>query len=123
MNVAEIIAFQIKTIDPLAFFSWGTTDLTEFSPTEEHLGALRFKVRNFVTFKGSAFVRVTLNFDDTYTVKLYKHRNYTKTLRTKVLEDNYSPKDLERIITELSGIYADQLVPTIDTILGERTKG
>jgi len=119
MSVGKIISRQINTIDPMAFFAWGSSDLVAFPENENDLGALRWKVRNCRTFKGTAFVKVTLDFDDTYNVKLYKHRNYTKALRAKVLEGTFKETDLERVIDVRSDVYVDQLVQTIDDMLGE----
>jgi hypothetical protein len=103
----------------MAFFAWGSTDLIGFPATETDSGALRFKVRNCATFRGTAYIKVTLEGDDTYTVKLYKHRNYTKSLRRKVLEGTFEQSDLERIINEVKGVYAEDLVNVIDDLCGE----
>lgn len=119
ISVANIIAKQINTMDPMAFFAWGSSDLQGYSETKVDMGALRWKVRNCRTFKGTAFVKVTLDFDDTYSVKLYKHRNYTKALRAKVMDDTFKESDLEKVITQHKGIYVDQLIETIDNMLGE----
>jgi len=122
MSVGKIISKQINTIDPMAFFTWGSSDLVAFPENENDRGALRWKVRNCRTFKGTAFVKVTLDFSDTYSVKLYKHKNYTKALRAKVLEGTFNEADLERVIDERSDVYVDQLVQAIDDMLGEETK-
>ena len=116
LTVANTIKFQINTLDPMAFFAWGTKDLVGYPASDTDLGALGFSVRNCPNIKGVGHVKITLNFDDTYTVKVYKLKNYTKKLREAVL--NGEEVDLETIIDQGSYVYADQLVKLIDGIVG-----
>jgi len=122
MSVAQTIAKQINGMDPMAFFAWGTSELTAFSESEDDLGALRFKVRNCRNFRGTAFIKVTLDFSDTYTVSLYKHKNITKSIKAKMLEGDwkYDEKDFINEISTEKDVYFDQLVTVIDKIVGEK---
>ena len=120
-ETASTIIHQIKSIDSVALMCWGSSDFTIVNGGESHLGGLRFVVRNCRTFKGTAFVKVTLDFNDTYTVKLYKHKRLTKKLRTKFIDDpDFKPADFENVIGEVSGVYNDMLVDIIDSLTGER---
>jgi hypothetical protein len=121
-TTAKTIIQQINGLDPMAFSAWGTSALTSFSCSEDDLGSLRFTVRNCSNFKGTAFIKVTLDFNDTYTVRLYKHRNHTKALKAKMLADEfvYTEDEFINVLAQESGVYFDQLVDTIDRIVGEK---
>lgn len=114
--VANTIKYQINTLDPKAFWAWGTTDLVGYPETDKDLGALGFRVRNVPNIKGIASVKITLEFNDTYTVKVYKIKSFTKSLREKVLAGE--EVDFETVIKLIPDVYAAELVSVIDGILG-----
>lgn len=116
IEIANTIKYQINTIDPRAFWAWGTSDLVGYPASDEDLGALGFRVRNVPNIKGVANVKITLEGNDTYTIKVYKLKNFTKTLRAKVLAGE--EVNLETVIEEVSDVYAEDLVRFIDKILG-----
>ena len=120
-QLAETIIAQIRALDRVALMCWGSSDFLVMTESEKNLGGLRFTVRNCRTFKGTAFVKVMLDFNDTYTVTLYKQKRLTKKLRTKFIDDpDFKPADMFDIIGEVSGVYNDMLVDIIDGLTGER---
>lgn len=116
ISVAKTISYQINTLDPRAFFTWGAHDLLGIPESNENLGALEFKTRNIPNFRGTVFINISLEGNDTYTVEAFKRKNFTKKLREKIL--NGEDVDLKKQLALVKDIYADQLVSIINEILG-----
>lgn len=99
MTVPETILHQIKAQDPRALWAWGARDLV--GDKNKKLGALTFTVANNPKVKQTARVEIVLDYDDTYTVSVYKIR-----------------KCQRRDVKVVEGVYFDQLIEIIDDILG-----
>ncbi len=120
-ELAQTIINQIKATDFWALGSWGSSNYLALPENDKNYGGLRFEVRNCRTFKGKAFVRVELDFNDTYTVKLYKIKNLTAKLKRELwAKPEFDPKDMEVVIGEHKDVYNDQLVQIIDSLTGEK---
>ena len=116
IETANTIKKQINGTDRWAFGAWGTTDMYGIPASDENLGALVFKVSNNPKTKGRANVEITLEYNDLYTVRVYKLKNYTKAMKAKVLAGE--EVNLEKEVERVEGVYFDQLVDVIDGILG-----
>lgn len=116
ITVAKTISYQINTLDPRAFFAWGAHDLLGIPESSENLGSLEFKARNIPNFRGRVFVNISLKGNDTYTIEVFKRKNFTKKLREKIL--NGEDVELKKELALVKDIHADQLVSIIDGILG-----
>lgn len=57
MSIAETIRDQIRTIDPMAFGAWGTTNLTNMGD------GLKFKTTGMVKWKGYVYVKYDYGAD------------------------------------------------------------
>lgn len=86
MSIAKTIRDQI-TFNTLLCI--GANTLYTLQPTDKHLGGLTFKVGRNPKLKQGGRVTVTLDFNDTYTVKIESARG--------------------KVVLETSGIYCDQL--------------
>jgi hypothetical protein len=104
MQVAQTILDQIKAGDILALARWGVLPKKIFAikPANKHSGGLAlYTLQNLR-------IEITLEFSDTYRVRLYNQR-------TK------EPK----LMGDLDDVYCDTLVPHIDSLVDEafRTLG
>jgi hypothetical protein len=93
MNTAQIILSQIKALDPMAMFAWGSKDMIRITD------GLKFKTSGMVKWKG--YVEVTLNGRDLYDIDFYKIRD-TKLTYTEQATD----------------VFVEDLVRTIDSVVG-----
>jgi hypothetical protein len=93
MSVAKTIRHQIVAQDRMAMFAWGAKDLVA------HPTGLSFKSSGLATWKGTVFVHYNEGADD-YTVEFFKIRKAEKKI-TKVVR----------------GVYCDQLVSVIDSVV------
>jgi len=92
-----------NTIDGRAFDSWGSYNFVGSNSDEKtHDGFLMFQVSNNPKVKGKAKVKISLLFNDTYKIEIFK------------IKRDFSTKT----IYEQDGIYYDQLVDIIDDVLG-----
>ena len=98
--VGKTILEQIKGMDSRALWAWGSKDFISAKESSKNLGYLEFKCTNNPNYK-SIKIRITLEFNDTYTVMAYTMYKY-------------EPK-IKHIIRD---VYFDSLVETIDEILG-----
>jgi hypothetical protein len=98
-SVATIIRDQIRALDPRAMMAWGTKKL--ISNPKDKLGSLILSVGGCPKVKQRAFIRIALDFNDTYIIEAYRIRGVDK-----------------KVIAYHEGIYCDQLVEVIDEILG-----
>lgn len=94
MTIAKTILSQIKTIDPMATFAWGAKDFVNMGD------GLKFKTSGMVKWKG--YVYVKYNHDtDLYDIQFYRLRN------CEIKTDK-----------NMIGIYAEDLVNIIDSVVG-----
>lgn len=94
MTVAQIILDQIKAIDPMARFAWGTKDMVNTG------NGLKFKTSGMVKWKG--YVHITLDeAQDLYNIDFFKLR------KTEIV-----------YTSQLKGVFAEDLVNLIDEIVG-----
>ena len=107
MRTADIILDQIKTIDSRALWAWGAKKLVAGEPTKDHDGFLQFTVVNCPNVPQNTTVRITLGYDDVYTVKIFKSRKIRGKMEVK-----------ETVFCEAEGVYVDMLIETIDRIVG-----
>jgi hypothetical protein len=66
MSIANIINDQIKCLDPMAFWAWGTKNKVALRE------GLKFKTSGMVGWKGE--VRITLNGSDLYDIAFVRVR-------------------------------------------------
>lgn len=92
MNVAQIILAQLGGSRFVAMT--GAKNLIATGQDEKQLGALSFRLPRGFAKNGINYVRVTLDFDDTYTV-----------LFAKFNTRSYEVKK----VSEFSGVYNDML--------------
>jgi len=106
-TTAETIWNQLNTMDKMAVWAWGTNKLVASKPTKDHNGFLEFRVVNCPNVVNGTRVRITLEYNDTYTVKAYTVRK----VRGKA---DYATK----VYCEAEQVYVDMLIETIDRIVG-----
>ena len=94
MNTATIIRDQIKAIDPMALFAWGAKDMVAMRD------GLKFKSSGMVKWKGYVYVKYDEG-QDLYNIDFFKIRKY---------EIKY--------VEQLQGVFAEDLVNTIDSVVG-----
>ncbi|MBN2768437.1 MAG: hypothetical protein JXQ68_04995 [Campylobacterales bacterium] len=97
MDIAQNILDQIRTLDHMAIFAWGTSKVNSIPESEEHLGGLKLLVQNNPKIKERATVEITLNGSDLYDIKVYSDKGL-----------HYDERDL----------YCGDLVIAIDEALG-----
>jgi len=109
MNVPETIIEQLNSMDPRALWAWGAKDLvgTSTPSKQDCFGYLMFKTSNCPKVVNGTRIKITLEFNDTYTVKCFTVRK----IRGKA---DYK----ETIIAEEKDVYFDQLIPVIDNMVG-----
>jgi hypothetical protein len=93
MSVAKTILSQIKTIAPTAMWAWGANSLVDTK------GGLQFKVGGLAKFKGYVHVKLD-EANDLYDIEFFKVR-----------------KSEVKVANAFKGIYADELVDIIDSIV------
>ncbi len=71
MTTGKIILEQIKAIDPMAIFAWGTTNLKNIQENEDTLGGLSFNIQNNPNIPEVATVEIILNGSDLYDVRIF----------------------------------------------------
>jgi hypothetical protein len=99
LTVAKTILAQIRALDPMALGAWG------FRDAMGDANSVTFRVNG--ARSGHAYVKVTLEPDDTYTVDVFRIR------RVKL--------DIRRIEIGLKeGVYDDMLVSIIDNLVEGR---
>lgn len=103
MNTAQKILDQIKALDSTLLVSIGAKGFLSAKADGTNKGYLQFKVSNCYNVSNGTNIRITLEYNDTYTVKAF-------TVRKVGLEDN--------IIAEIKDICSDNLVITINEIVG-----
>ena len=93
MSIANIINDQIKALDPMAFWAWGTNNKVALSE------GLQFKTSGMVGWKGQ--VQITLNGSDLYDIAF---------VRVRKVKGEY------KVITDkkVSDIFVEDLVNQID---------
>jgi len=82
MSIANIINDQIKALDPMAFWAWGTKNKVALSE------GLQFKTSGMVGWKGQ--VQITLNSFDLYDiafVRVCKEEGEYKVITDKKVSD------------------------------------
>lgn len=95
-EVAKTIISQIKTLDPMALFAWGTSRYPLVATKE----GLRFKTSGMVKWKG--FVHIKYNpGTDLYDIDFFRIREH------EVKMDE-----------QITDIYAESLVEVIDRRVG-----
>jgi hypothetical protein len=102
----QIILDQLNGMDRAALWAWGSKNLVGTSIDKKSLGWLEFTATNCPNTK-SAKVRITLEYNDTYTVKVYNIRKVRGKSEYK-----------EKVLCEVKEVYFDTLIETIDRIVG-----
>lgn len=92
-SVAKEILNQIKSLSPWALMSWG------YSQDTYSNNSISFKVNGKKV--GHAYVKISLNFMDTYDIEVFKFRKSGFDMVKKELGKS-------------EGIYCDQLVEVLD---------
>lgn len=100
LQTAKTIKTQIDSLDPRALFSYGAKDYIGSEPTDKHNGFLMFSVGGTRLYKQRVRVKITLEYNDTYTVEVYRVRGVNVT-------------DLFK----MTDVYCDMLVDVLDTAL------
>lgn len=107
LRVAKTIKEQLMGMDYWALGAWGARAYKGMERSEENLGFLEFKVFNCPKVPNGTSVRITLEFNDTYTVKTYTVRKVKNKFEWK-----------ENVISEREDVYFDELVSHIDNVVG-----
>jgi hypothetical protein len=94
MTIAKIIHTQIKQLDPMALFAWGTKDLVAMND------GLKFKTSGSVKWKGYVYIKYDKG-QDLYDIDFFKIRK---------MEIVYSE--------QLEGVFAEDMVRLIDEVVG-----
>lgn len=94
MTIAKTILQQIKAIDPMAMMAWGAKDMVALP------NGLRFKSSGMVKWKGLVSVKYDEG-QDLYNLEFGRIRKYEY-----------------KIDKNIDGVYADQLVELIDSVVG-----
>lgn len=68
MQIAQTIVHQIKQLDRMSFFMWGTDQYVSFD------NGLQFNTKGLVKHKG--YVKITLNANDLYDIQIFKIRKF-----------------------------------------------
>ena len=111
-EVANTILKQITfgQANTIRYRTWGSHSLKFGEDKGENLGFLHFKVQGF-KFKG--YVKVSLAFNDTYTIEFIK----TKRKKNKELSELFGRTKYDvtkEVLKTYEGIYFDQLNELID---------
>jgi len=94
MSVAEIILKQINLADRAAMMAWGVKEIVSID------NGVRFKSTGMVRWKG--YVEVVLDEGkDLYNIEFFKLR-----------------KAERKITKRVEGVFCDELVPNIDSVVG-----
>lgn len=107
VNTAQVILDQIKVLDPFMLMDIGAKGFESSKANGKHKGWLQFKVSNCMKVSNGTNVRITLEYDDTYTVKTFTMRKVRNTMDT-VSKDIEEIKDvgngnLTEVITKVLG--------------------
>lgn len=94
MNTAQIILYQIKTLDSQALMAWGAREFINMCD------GLKFKSSGLARWKGYVYIRYDEGMD-LYNVDFFKIRK---------VEIKYTKR--------LTGVYAEDLVNIIDEVVG-----
>jgi hypothetical protein len=94
MTIAKIIHTQIKQLDPMALFAWGTKDLVAMND------GLKFKTSGSVKWKGYVYIKYDKG-QDLYNIDFFKIRK---------MEIVYSE--------QLEGVFVEDMVRLIDEVVG-----
>lgn len=90
MSIAKTILSQIKTIDPRAMWAWGAKDLVDFG------NGLQFRTGGMAKHKGLVQVKYD-GGSDLYNIDFLKIK-----------------KGLPTVVKSVEGVFAEDLVNTID---------
>ncbi len=94
MTLAQTILYQIKTLDPMAFFAWGAKNLVSMED------GLKFQTSGMTPWKGHVYVKYVYG-KDLYEVQFYRIRK--------------GEIKMDEVIEE---VYAEDLVRMIDGFVG-----
>ena len=94
MSIATIIRDQIRALDRMALFAWGAKDLMNMGD------GLKFKTSGMVKWKGYVYIKYD-HGTDLYNLDFF---------RVRKSEVKYTER--------LSGVFAEDLVSTIDAVVG-----
>ena len=106
LAVANTIKEQIMAIDYWALAQWGANSYLGSAKNENDEGWLSFKVQNCPSVTNGTYIRITLKWDDTYTVKVHKFRKVRGSFERK-----------ETIYSETQGHHYEDLVDVINSVL------
>lgn len=100
MEVGQVIFEQIKAIDKMALWAWGSKDFYGGKLMGEQEG-LKFKISNCPKAKRGSWVMILLNGSDLYDITVYR-----------IYKGEY------KVDNEANDIYAEDLVRVIDNMVG-----
>jgi len=102
MNVFKQILEQINAIDPMALYAWGVKNISVGKVDGQHEGIILHQVKGS-KIKGKTSIMVVLDEAlDLYTVKMYRYKRYAEV----------------QMVKEIPGVYAEDLVRTINELVG-----
>ena len=114
ITIQDAIHAQIKFLDERAFDRWRVKYEVGIKSGDN---ALRFSVRGRIP-KRRSYIKIILRDDDKYDIVNYRFKNLTSTLKEKLFSHTATEKDLVTVYHEVKDVVADDLVTTIDRILG-----
>jgi hypothetical protein len=94
MTIARTILSQIKTIDPMAIFTWGAKEMVDMGD------GLKFKTSGMVKWKGHVYIKYNEG-TDLYDIQFFRIRN------AEMKQDSLQ-----------TGVFAEDLVRIIDAQVG-----
>lgn len=102
MYVSKQILDQINAIDPMALYAWGVRNISVGKVDGRNEGIILHGVKGSKT-KGKTSIMVILDEAlDLYTVKMHRYKRYAEI----------------ELVREIPGVYAEDLVKTIDELVG-----
>ena len=111
MNIEQepgrIILDQLQTMERQALWAWGAHKYMIGKANKEHNGYLVFVVVNCPNVPQNTRIKITLEYNDTYTVKAYKARKVRGKMDIQ-----------EKVFCEATDVYVETLIETIDRIVG-----
>ena len=100
LEVAKTIKSQIIAADPLALMSYGARNFCGADMNKENYGWLSFTISNTRVYAQPVTVKISLQFNDTYTVEVF---------RTRVGK--------VKLLNKKEDVYFNELVEVLDAFL------
>lgn len=97
VEIANEIRKQLEVLGGMAIWAWGANNWGAIDGKDKNHGGLVFKVNGL---KHKGYIQIDLDFNDTYSVELFKIRKHER-----------------KTVAQFSEIYFDQLVPLLDPLV------